>query len=78
MKQTDNPKFVGIGSNFYNPYRKARGIVRVFTDPTYVLVEYPEQGVEGIGHDAAVIQKWMNTKKYDQELKKIQSTIKFD
>jgi hypothetical protein len=75
MKQTENPKFVAIGSNFYNPYRKARGIVRAFSNPTYVLVEYPEQKEKGIGHDAAVVQKWMNVKKYDQELKKIQASL---
>lgn len=73
--KNENSKFVVIGSNFYNPYRKARGIVRSFRDATYVHVDYPEQGEENIGHDVSVIQKWMNTKKYEQELKKIQSKI---
>jgi len=60
---------------FYNPFRKERGIIKAVsfnsTKSDYILVDYPVSGDKNIGHDAATIIKWMNTKKYQTLLKEL-------
>jgi hypothetical protein len=66
---------ISSGIDFYNPFRKERGIIQAASfnsdKPDYILVDYPVSGDKNIGHNATTVIKWMNTKKYQKLLKEL-------